>query len=45
MRAQANGIHFLGALVIDVGADQLLGEDIAIKEEGMVFFKGSQRVF
>ena len=45
MGAQTNRVHFLGALVVDVGAEQFLGEDVAFKQEGMIFFEGVQCVF
>src|SRR5215467_14155541 len=39
MRAQPDGVNFLRALVIDVGIEQLLGKDVALQQEGVVFFE------
>ena len=40
MRPQADGIHFFDTLVINVGAEQFLGEDISLEQEGVIFFEG-----
>jgi len=38
MRTQTHGIHFLGALVIDVRRQQVFGEDVALEQELMIGF-------
>src|SRR5712671_4132477 len=43
MRTQADRVHFLLALVLDVGLDQLFGEDIALEHEGMVLLQAVER--
>src|ERR1051326_6730225 len=40
MWTQAHGVHFLLALVINVGGEQLFGEDVALEQELMVAFEG-----
>src|SRR5437868_9512288 len=43
MRTQTDRVHFLLALVLDVGADQLFGEYITLEHEGMVFLQTVER--
>jgi len=45
MRPQSHRVHFLRALVIDIGAEQFLGEDVALEQKPMVLFQCTQRVF
>lgn len=45
MRAQANGVHFLRALVIDIRIEQFLGEDVALQEELVVPLQRIERIF
>src|SRR5437016_11472221 len=45
MRAQANCVHFFGALVFDVGSEQLFGEHIAFEQERMIFLQSIQCIF
>ena len=44
MRTQPNGIHFLRAFVVDVGAEQLFGEDVAFQQEGVIFVESVQGI-
>src|SRR5579859_2283424 len=44
MRAQADGVHFLGALVLDVRAEQFFGEDVALEQELMVLLERGESV-
>src|SRR6266700_2378390 len=45
MWPQPNRVHFFRALVVNVGAEKLFGEDVAFEEEGVVFFQGIQGIF
>src|SRR5437870_6960782 len=45
MRAQANCVHFFGALVFDVGSEQLFGEHIAFEQERMILLQSIQCIF
>ena len=45
MRAQADGIDLLGALVVDPSVDQVVGEHIALQEKVPVLIQGIQRLF
>ena len=45
VRALAHLIDLGGALVIDVGFDDLLGEDIVLGQELVILFQGIERAF
>src|ERR1700676_254975 len=44
VRAQADRIDFLFALVPDPGADDVLGEDVALEQELLVLLQARQRL-
>src|SRR5271167_2657341 len=45
MGTQTHGVHFLLALVVDVGVQHLLGEDVALEQKLIVASQRIQRVF
>src|SRR5215831_11664351 len=45
MWPQPHRVHFLRALVIDIGGDQLLGERVALEQELMIVLERIQRAF
>ena len=44
MRPQVQGQHLILHLVINPGFDDVLGEDIVLQQEGVIFFQGHQRL-
>ena len=42
MRTHANGVYFLGALVIDPGVQHVLGKYVAFEQEVVVLFQGQE---
>ena len=45
MWPQPHRVHFLRALVVDIGGDQLLGERVALEQELMIVLERIQRAF